>query len=399
MAQQKAKQNAASKPSMLSEERIIDSDSESDDQGVRPASSEHRVSKQPVSAKKSVEKKAVTNGKKHKTPEPESSSEDQALSEDDDAEQEDEEASEDFSDDESEASGPERSSPPTKGAPPPKKRVKPTAPAPIAAKAFKPPNGFEKTNHAAVDDASDSTAFLTQDLSQKQVWHITAPASVNIVDIKPFNIQDVRSGKPVFSKNGIDYGFLTGLHKSEKLLLATGENVEYVPAGATISGAYHLREIGRSESKNDKDSDKENSEISFTAISTVPPKKPREQPTGLRMRYHPYGSVGVSKGQSSSNIPPTFRMVPELPESQLDKSEKKRKRNEKNSKQREESQDVDAMDIDVAPSWSVKNPDSAKPAKSASQMVEVAFEAATETPVREKKRKKKKHRLADEAAV
>ena len=54
------------------------------------------------------------------------------------------------------------------------------------------------------------------------------------------------------------------------------------------------------------------------------------------------------------------------------------------------------MYIDQTPSSTVKNPSSGTPAKSASAVVEATFEAATETHVKEKNRKKKKHKLVDE---
>ena len=397
MPQHKPKQKLASQPSMLSEERIVDSDS--DDQEVQQTSADRQTSKASASVIRSAEKKAtLTNGKKHETPHSKSSSEGEALLRDEDDEEGEQSGGEsDEVSNASSSSGAKRASS-AAATVPPRKKARPTAPTAIAPKAFKPPNGFEKTKRPATDYAHDSTAFLSEDLARKQIWHITAPASVNIGEIQSFNIQDVRSGKPVFSKNGVDYGFLTGLHKNERLLLATTEDVEYTPAGAPVSGTYHLREISKSQPKNNAGADKEISGISFAANSTIPPNAPRQQPPGLRMRYQPYGSVQAPKSRISPTSPPTFRMVPELPESRLDKSEKKKQREEEISKPRKESQDVHAMDVDPTPSSSVKNPESARPAKSASQMVNDAFEAAIETPVTEKKRKKKKkHKVEGEA--
>jgi len=62
----------------------------------------------------------------------------------------------------------------------------------------------------------------------------------------------------------------------------------------------------------------------------------------------------------------------------------------------ESSQEADAMDIDITPSSTVKNPESGKPTESATTMVDKVFAAATETPSQEKKRKKKKHRIEEE---
>jgi DNA-directed RNA polymerase I subunit RPA34.5 len=389
---QEKKHKPASRPSVLSEEKIFDSDS--DDQ--QPHRSSVKVV-QPPEIKMAADRKprdALLRAQKLKALVP------KPLSEVDSGEEETakDKVNEEESDEGSEASsssGTKRPAP-TKAAALPRKKAKPTPPTAIAPKAFKPPSGFKKTTFSSTDYAADSTTFLTEDLTGKQIWHITAPASVNIKDIKPFNIQDVRSGKPVFSKNGIDYGFLTGLHKTERLLLASEESVEYAPTKAPVSGTYHLRELGRSKVRSAVDANKENESIRFTAVSTVPSRKPREQPTGIRMRYQPYGSLPMSKEGTSPTSAPTFRIPGELPESQLSKSERKKQRKEKKTEEREASHDASAMYIDQTPSSAVKNASSGTPAKSASAVVEATFEAATETHVKEKNRKKKKHKLVDE---
>jgi hypothetical protein len=406
MAQQKTKQKSSQKapigrPVMLSQEKIVDSDSDSPED--TETASKNPASKKRGPVQKSIEKKeAPTNETKHMTPV--SSSDEEMAKEEDDAIED--EASQEESESENGSFPSNSTKRPASSAhvtPAPRKKVKPTPPIAIAPKPFKPPHGFEKTTLLASDYAAGSTEFLTKDLTRKQIWHITAPASVNIRDIKPFDIQDVRSGKPILSKNGVDYGFLTGSHKTEKLLLASGEGMEYAQARVPISGTYHLREIARSQAKTHADGDKENSTISFAARSIVNSKKPREQPVGLRMRYQPYGSVVASNGPGfSSTLQPTFHMLPELPESQADKSARKKARKEKKAGQqaKESSQNDDAMDLDPIPTSMVKNPESGKPSESATRMVDKVFQAATENPSQETKRKKKKkHRIAEEVSL
>jgi hypothetical protein len=404
MAQHKTKQKikskeAVSQPPMLSEERIIDSDSDSPEE--QEVVLKKPTSKQNTPGKKSVEQIPVsTNGKKRQVSESRSSSD--RGSANNEADETQDEVSEEGSDSQNGASPPsgsKRSALPTHAAPAHKKS-KPTPPNAIAPKVFKAPKGFERTTLSASDYADSSTEFLTKNLTQKQVWHITAPASLNISKIKPFDIQDVRSGKPIVSKNGVDYGFLTGLHKMEKLLLPSGDSVQYTQSVTPITGTYHLREMGRSQTKIVADGDKENSEMPFAARAAVASKSPREQPVGLRMRYQPYGSSSSSKSHVPSSSPPTFRMAPELPDSQLDKSARKKARKERRASQQanQASQDIDAMDLDHLPSSTIKNPDSGKPSDSATTMVDKVFEAVADTPSQEKKRKKKKKYLITEEA-
>lgn len=403
MSQHKKKQKTKSKeaisqPSMLSEERIVDSDSDSPEE--QAVVLKKPPSKQNTPVKKSIGQTSVlTNGKKRQISELRSSSDEESVNDDENDTQD--EASEDESDVENNASrsGSKRPAAPTQAALAHKK-AKPTPPNAIAPRNFKAPKGFERTTLSATDNAASYTEFLTEDLTKKQIWHITAPASLNIRDIKHFEIQDVRSGKPVFSKNGIEYGFLTGSHKTEKLLLPSGDSVQYTQSVAPISGTYHLREMGRSQTKKAAEGDKENSEIPFAATSLVASKSPREQPIGLRMRYQPYGTLPSNKTQVMSSSPPTFHMVPELPESQLDKSARKEAKRERRVSQKatDTSQDVDTMDLDPLPSSAIKNPDSGKPSDSATTMVDRVFEAVTDTPSQEKKRKKKKKYLITEEA-
>ena len=403
MAQHKTKQKlkskeAVSQPSMLSEERIIDSDSDSPEE--QELVLKQPASKQNTPGKRSIEQTPIlTNGKKRQVSESRSSSDQESANHGEDGPQDEVSEEESQSEDDASPNRSKRPALPTQAAPAHKK-AKPTPPNAIAPRAFKAPKGFERTTLSASDYADSSTVFLTENLTKKQVWHITAPASLNISKIKPFDIQDVRSGKPIFSKNGVDYGFLTGLHKTEKLLLPSGDSVQYTQSVTPISGTYHLREMGRSQTKNVADGDNENSEMPFAARSPVASKSPREQPVGLRMRYQPYGSSSSSKGQVSSGSPPTFRIVPELPDSHLDKSARKKARKERRASQqaKENSQDVDAMDLDPLPSSTIKNPDSGKPSDSATAMVDKVFEAVADTPSQEKKRKKKKKYLITEEA-
>ena len=391
MVMQRATQVHANRPSVLSEERITDSDSDEELQHSKPA---HTIPKHSLK-----QRKPLANGNEHNKPRPklspkvDSSPEENALLET--------EASEDGSHDDNDLSSSitKKRPVPTAKAAHSKSTAKPTVPSAIAPKAFKHPNGFGKATFSATDYASDTTAFLTENLTNKQVWHITAPASVDIGSIKPFNIQDVQSGKPVFSKNGVDYGFLTGMHKQERLLLANNENVEYAQTTARISGIYHLREIGTLRTKNDATGHEENVGVAFTATSAIPPKKPREQPDGLRMRYQPYGThVEVYSNQYPTSTTPRPRMAAELPESLLDKSEKRRRKQQQTLKQVEESESADAMDIDRTQFSALRNSSTGTPGESASDMVNKAFEAATDTSVKEKKRKRR-HKLIDETLV
>lgn len=80
-------------------------------------------------------------------------------------------------------------------------RVEPIAP-------YIPPSGFEAVAPSRDAAMSSSQFFSNQNLAGKQVWYITAPASVPISAIKKVSLQDVSLGKPSVFLNGQDYGFV-----------------------------------------------------------------------------------------------------------------------------------------------------------------------------------------------
>lgn len=72
--------------------------------------------------------------------------------------------------------------------------------------------------------------FNNQNLSGKQVWYITAPASVPISAIKNISLQDVQMGKPSVSLNGQDYGFVQDNLEDKgnpKVMLPDGSSSTY----------------------------------------------------------------------------------------------------------------------------------------------------------------------------
>jgi len=50
--------------------------------------------------------------------------------------------------------------------------------------------------------------FSASNLAGKQLWYITAPASVPISSVKQVSLEDVQLGKPALSLNGYEYGFV-----------------------------------------------------------------------------------------------------------------------------------------------------------------------------------------------
>lgn len=70
---------------------------------------------------------------------------------------------------------------------------------------YKPPPGFEI---ASLDEPSNaSQLFEKSDLEGKQIWYITAPASVPLSSVRETSLANMQQGNVVLLHNENEYGF------------------------------------------------------------------------------------------------------------------------------------------------------------------------------------------------
>ncbi|KAH0537333.1 hypothetical protein FGG08_005849 [Glutinoglossum americanum] len=171
-------------------------------------------------------------------------------------------------------------------------------------RAYEPPQGFQPLS----TDPSASRASKLLDptnLAGKQLWHITAPASVPVSTLKEVSTQKVMNGEAVLSHNGSEYGFAAldevAAGSNQTMLLVPAEK-GYQPVGATFTQTLHLRQVINLPILME-------TTTSIEAAPQVPStpafsrKAIRKQPEGLRMRFMPIGvdsSKAAEIGWSSS---------------------------------------------------------------------------------------------------
>jgi len=100
---------------------------------------------------------------------------------------------------------------------------------------FKPPPGFENTS---IDDSPKASKFLKKsNLEGKQIWYITAPASVSISSIEKISLQDIKDGKPILLHEGSNYGFAQDIaqDKTYTKIMAPNESNDGYCTGKYIS--------------------------------------------------------------------------------------------------------------------------------------------------------------------
>ena len=173
---------------------------------------------------------------------------------------------------------------------------------------FEPPPGFEPASIFVHPSSQAMDMFSPTNLAGKEIWHITAPSSVPISSIKEMSQQSILARSSILSYEGSNYGLIPNSSTDEALLLPSAEDNDYKSHNAAALQTFHLQQIvslpyhALSPAKSSSQS---------APIPQAYKRAPREQPEGLKMRYHPFGVVDISDDDlSSKDVPnvPQFRV-------------------------------------------------------------------------------------------
>ena len=248
--------------------------------------------------------------------------------------------------------------------------------------AYKPPPGFAPATVSHPETSHLPNLFSPTHLASKQVWHITLPAAIPISAIKDISMDKILGGGTALSHDGSDYGFVS-VAKSQQnhahVLLPNPEHNDYRAATKAITRSLHLQQLLKLPSLEKAVNDNAGS----TQVQSQTGKVIHVQPSGLRMRYAPFGDesgtlgLGTSSDEDGEPGPakPTFRMPPSFGVRQ----------------QQEERMVDDNADIEKP---QTKSPVTSPPRKR--RMDEVTDDITPETP--SKKRRKKHRRDEDQGA-
>lgn len=177
----------------------------------------------------------------------------------------------------------------------------PQQPTPI----YDPPAGFESTSISIHPASKLSEVLAPSNLEGKQIWHITALESVPISLVKEVLIQNIGNGASVLEYDGANYGLVPELEaeqaSSRALLLPSTQGNSYRPAKNTIIKTLNLQQLVSLPSHALEPAVHPNRSAS---ASESYKKAPRQQPEGLRMRYHPFGASDGSDSEPSSEPAP-----------------------------------------------------------------------------------------------
>ncbi len=175
---------------------------------------------------------------------------------------------------------------------------------------YEPPPGFEPALISSHPSSKVTEILASSNLAGKQLWHITVPSSVPVTAIKEISAQSLQSGNPILSYKGADYGLVpkSGAEASiHALLLPSTHTNDYQPCRIPLLRTLHLQQLVK---------------IPIRAHQTAgvpnPTSKPqthvkavRQQPQGLKMRYHAFGTSDHSESDVSATTAfkaPEFRI-------------------------------------------------------------------------------------------
>ena len=189
---------------------------------------------------------------------------------------------------------------------------------------YEPPSGFKSASITIHPSSKISEIFTPSNLKGKQIWHITAPISVPIESIKEVSAQNIQNGASVLSHKGTQYGLAPetgGEHVTRNaLLLPSVRDNEYRSSTTPITNTLHLQQLVNLPNRTHE----------LSGLSSLRPrthvKNPRQQPEGLKMRYHAFGASEDSDSDASETPAfhaPEFRMPKKI---EHDLSGKKRNR-------------------------------------------------------------------------
>lgn len=154
--------------------------------------------------------------------------------------------------------------------------------------------------------------FSSDSVRTKQLWHIIVPSSVPVDSLREISSQSIQSGSAILTHDGADYGLISEVQDQsakKTLLLPYAEANEYKSIEVRLSKTLSLQQLIP-----DRRHGSSSIKAGFTNVKSKYAKPVRQQPEGLKMRYHPFGDTedssernGFESSSKQSMRAPQFR--------------------------------------------------------------------------------------------
>ena len=155
---------------------------------------------------------------------------------------------------------------------------------------YEPPTGFQSASISLHPASRIDEIFAPSHLAGKQIWHITAPASVPLTSVKEVSSKIIADGGSILTYKKTEYGLVPNADSErpsgDYLLLPSIKTNDYKPSRKPIVRTLHLQQLVSLPSHMGPHASSQSDQATAPAMYRKPP---RPQPQGLRMRYHPFG--------------------------------------------------------------------------------------------------------------
>lgn len=231
--------------------------------------------------------------------------------------------------------------------------AKPTTSAPPPP--FAPPKGFTPLPPTAAAPLA-TTVFSPSALGGKQIWYITAPASLPLHALTSVSLPAVLAGQPVLTHRGQDYGFIrddAGAAPTHTHILVPAPAARqrgwpaYAECARGVDQTLHLQQLVELPGL----------VAEAAGRATVPAKaRPgRVQPQGLRMRFRPMGfgegATGeIGEEESEEEAGPVFKKHKAAAVGEEEEGRRKKQKGEKSEKHKGEKSEKKRKDKRTASS-------------------------------------------------
>ena len=132
--------------------------------------------------------------------------------------------------------------------------------------------------------------FSPEELSTKQIWHITTPALIPVTAVQRASMQSINEGSSITTYRGSEYGFCKDSHVNRSrlpVLLPSQSGKRFHFLQKPIDRTLHLQQLIRLPKLGPERS---RSRATDRAGATSDANGP-QQPHGLKMRYRPFGDA------------------------------------------------------------------------------------------------------------
>ncbi|KFY74768.1 hypothetical protein V499_05229, partial [Pseudogymnoascus sp. VKM F-103] len=171
-------------------------------------------------------------------------------------------------------------------------------------------------------------------LANKQIWHITAPASLSLASLKNLTLpassgaDEDEEDAPTISLPGGEYSVALAAATADTTRVLLPGRGGYKALEAPVGRTLHLQRVN----------------VVGGEVYVGRKREARKQPEGLRMRFRPIGfgeegecgEIGEVEGDEVVGERPVFKKHKKSGEGEVEEGEKERERKERERKERKE---------------------------------------------------------------